>query len=304
VRLWLSVVLMLFLFSPAAYMSVPKPMEYLSDEARFANQTMNMISSNSSTFIGFTWTSRWESYPQTVTNDSELIGDHVVLNATFLSHEGFIEPFEMTMNITGINTTITSSENSVVYDTYPARSNFSTSIIIRIDNGVNETILKVWNSLFICNFFKPIITVNAPVEMSSHYFNITWFSTDRNEDDTAYYSVWISSDGGETYCFLRQNMTQTFYLWNSTGWLETSYDIRVRAYSVDLSFFGGPFVNIPHDYWPGDYADGYWFSFAHVVISTTQTTTLVNPIPFIVSGVGIGAFLLIASILLYRSKRR
>jgi hypothetical protein len=37
----------------------------------------------------------------------------------------------------------------------------------------------------------------------------------------------------------------------------------VRAYSVDLTYFDGPFVDIPADYWPGDYTDGYSSSFEH-----------------------------------------
>jgi hypothetical protein len=169
----------------------------------------------------------------------------------------------MMMNITGINTTISNSTSSIIFDTYPSRYNFTTSIKIKIENGVNTSVIMVFNNISICNFFKPHVTVNAPIPVSSHYFNISWSSTDKNADDTAYYSIWLSNDGGESYQLLKQNYTQMFFLWNSSGWLETEYKVRIRTYSVDLSYFGGPFVNIPADYWPGDYADGYWTPFSH-----------------------------------------
>ncbi|MFW9958238.1 MAG: hypothetical protein ACFFCT_09205 [Candidatus Odinarchaeota archaeon] len=213
--------------------------------------------------IELTWISRWASQPQMVFNNSELVGDHAILNATFLGQEGFLEPYEMTLNITGLNSTISTTTNSIVYDTYPSRFNFTTSLIIRIDNSINSTILRTFDNLSICNFFKPHVKVNAPIEVSPHYFNISWSSTDKNANDTAFYSIWVSNDGGESFMLLKMNTTTAFYLWNTTGWLESDYKVRVRAYSVDLSYYGGPFVDIPTDYWPGDYSDGYSFSFVH-----------------------------------------
>ncbi|MDH4214850.1 MAG: hypothetical protein OEV85_13110 [Candidatus Thorarchaeota archaeon] len=198
-----------------------------------------------------------------VFNNSELVGDHVILNATFLGQEGFLEPYEMTLNITGLNSMISTTTNSIVYDTYPSRFNFTTSLIIRIDNGINSTILRTFDNLSICNFFKPKVTVNPPVEVSPDYFNISWSSTDKNSNDTNYYSIWLSIDGGASFMLLQQNTTATFFLWNSTGWLDHDYTVRIRAFSVDLTYFGGPFVDIPTDYWPGDYSDGYWFAFTH-----------------------------------------
>ncbi len=262
-RLSLYAVLLLLMCSNVLQVHIFQPTGLETKAAEPDSPIRSLALSNTDQLVELTWTSRWESNPQMVFNNSELIGGHVILNATFLGQEGFLEPYEMTLNITGLNSTIMSTSSSIVYDTYPSRFNFTTSVIIRIENGINTTIMRIYNDLSICNFFKPHVKVNAPIEISPHYFSISWSSNDKNANDTAFYSVWVSNDGGESFMSLKLNTTTTFYLWNTTGWLETDYTVRVRAYSVDLSYYGGPFVDIPTDYWPGDYSDGYSFSFVH-----------------------------------------
>ncbi|MCK5265717.1 MAG: hypothetical protein KAR03_08925, partial [Candidatus Thorarchaeota archaeon] len=84
---------------------------------------------------------------------------------------------------------------------------------------------------------------------------------DQNQDDVNYYSLWLSRDGGVTHVLLRQNLTQTWFGWNSSNWLEADYIARVRAYSVDYTSGECQLDDPPSSYWPGDYSDAISFPF-------------------------------------------
>jgi len=59
---------------------------------------------------------------------------------------------------------------------------------------------------------------------------------------------------------IARNLTRTWHLWDSSGWLEADYMVRVRAYSLDFSVPGLADVSDPpRGYWPGDYGDGIFF---------------------------------------------
>jgi len=127
---------------------------------------------------------------------------------------------------------------------------------------LNESIVLLKEQVRICNFFAPNVTI-YPIETlpsDSRTYNITWSSTDRNADDVNYYSVWLSSNEGTSFMLIARNLTRTWHLWDSSGWLEADYMVRVRAYSLDFSVPGLADVSDPpRGYWPGDYGDGIFF---------------------------------------------
>ncbi|MDH4213546.1 MAG: S8 family serine peptidase [Candidatus Thorarchaeota archaeon] len=208
-------------------------------------------------------------------------------------------------------------------DTYYLLQNQTFGILVSSDTGSNFDYTGGISNVFIGNYFTPHVTVNAPVETSTNHFNITWSSTDRNVDDTTYYSVWLSNDGGDSYMLLQQNTTATSYQWNAVGWLDTDYIVRIRAYSLDFDTFvledtydNGTLYEIylcgvgnpPASYWPGDFADGFSASFAAgdvqvtppVTTTTTTTTTTtittggIDPLLIgLVGGIGVGVVIIL-----------
>jgi hypothetical protein len=163
-------------------------------------------------------------------------------------------------------------------DTYYLLLNQTYSVLVDSDTGTNIHYMVEIPDIFIGNFFAPVVTVDVPDEISTNYFNITWSSVDRNADDENYYALFLSDDNGETYQLMQQNGTQTFYLWNASGWAIDSYIARVRAYSLDFATDALCGVdNPPTSYWPGDFADGVSAPFdagdVEIIPPTTTTTT-------------------------------
>jgi hypothetical protein len=168
--------------------------------------------------------------------------------------------------------------NTIEVDTYYLLANQTYGILVDSDTGTNLRYSEEYADVTIGNFFAPVVTVPTPVAQvgDSRTFDITWSSTDLNADDTPYYSLWLSNNDGLSYMLLAQNLTTTSYMWNSSGWLELNYTIRVRAYSLDFTIAGMADVSDPPaGYWPGDFSDGFSpaFTAGDVPIPTTSTTT-------------------------------
>jgi hypothetical protein len=215
---------------------------------------------------------------------------------------------------------------TIEIDTYYLLANQTFEIIVSSDTGSNFDYTSKTPGVFIGNYFKPVVTVPIPVATTgdADIFNITWSSTDRNVDDTPYYSVWVSSNDGVSYQLLAQNVTTTFFLWDSSIWQEDSYIVRIRAYSIDLDTFvledtdddgqeDDPVYlcdvgNPPAGYWPGDYADGFSAAFDAGAIppppttppanTTTPTGGVVGPYPDplligLIGGIGVGVVVIL-----------
>ena len=57
---------------------------------------------------------------------------------------------------------------------------------------------------------------------------------------------------------IETNLTQTWFVWNASGYMEDDYMFRVRAYSLDFTVPGKADVSDPPaGYWPGDFSDGF-----------------------------------------------
>jgi len=148
--------------------------------------------------------------------------------------------------------------NSIEVDTYYLMANQTYSIVVDGHTGANIVYNLEIPNVFIGNFFAPIVTVPTPTPIGGGEYSITWSCTDLNADDVNYYSVWLSNNDGASYMLLAQNLTETTFLWDSTGWLEDSYMVRIRAYSLDFTVPDLCDVSDPPaGYWPGDFSDGF-----------------------------------------------
>jgi hypothetical protein len=166
-------------------------------------------------------------------------------------------------------------------DTYYLLANQTYAVLVDSDTGVNIRYTLEYADIFIGNFFAPEVTVDTPTDLGSNVFEFSWSSTDRNADDTNYYSVWLSSDGGVSYNVLARNLTGTTYQWDSSGFLEQEYIVRVRAYSLDFTttvddWPDGVEIN-EETYWPGDFGDGFSDPFTAGDVPTTTVPTTTEP---------------------------
>ncbi len=240
----------------------------------------NSMSISDSTPL-LTWTSNTQSELNPVTNNSKIVGDHIILNATFPESMNVIYCELRIWNVSAnINITVSSSSSNVTIDTYYMHHQNLTYNIQVIGNSSDDgTWTNLWQEIEICNFFKPLVTVPYPETLliDSRTYNISWSSIDKNADEVNYFSVWISNNDGATFMLIAPNVTRTWLIWNSTGWLEGSYIFRVRAFSVDLAYPGLDVSNPPSGYLPGDYSDGFSPSFEPTPppppITTTEGTT-------------------------------
>ncbi|MFW9768558.1 MAG: hypothetical protein ACFFF9_11755 [Candidatus Thorarchaeota archaeon] len=214
--------------------------------------------------------------------------------------------------------------SEVIFDTYYLLRNTTANITLSASYD-SIAVSTQFNSVTFGNYFVPHIEFvyppptsvnndNSQFGMSQEILQIpvregivqlTWYCSDPNANDTNYYSVWLSSDGGFTFQLLAQNLTENHYDWNSTGFIDSDYIYRIRAYSLDLTME----INTtrlcstatpPGSYWPGDYADvvtDYWPQ--HIIPVTSSDTTSItddNPSattdflsPLLVLSIGISA---------------
>jgi len=189
-----------------------------------------------------------------------------------------------------------SNGSSVSMDTYYLdRTNATYNILATGYSSSNETYQIMKEDVILCNFFSPHVTVSVPelLQTEVHTFNITWSCFDDNLDDVNYYSIWLSNNDGLSFMLLAQNLTRTWFAWDSDGWIDDTYIIRVRAYSIDITNPNNDVSDPPEGYWPGDYNDGfsvpietYWYFGP----PQPPRDILVRSVPDITIGVGITGY--------------
>jgi len=229
------------------------------DGGVIVNDNHTSLLSDEVTGINITWTSRTQEIPQFVEDNSNAVGDHVVVIGTF-PHAFNITQCELTIwnPKTGINEMVISLGSTISYDTYYLdRTNQTYNIKLNGTTAVNDFVIALRENVTICNFFTPNITVNYPIEIDSNIVNLTWFCNDKNEDDENYYSLWLSRDSGVTFVLLMQNITQTWFLWDASNWILANYIVRIRAYSVDMTSENNRLDDPPMSYWPGDSSEAF-----------------------------------------------
>ncbi|MFW9795208.1 MAG: hypothetical protein ACFFEE_12945, partial [Candidatus Thorarchaeota archaeon] len=162
------------------------------------------------------------------------------------------------------------------------------------------------------NFFAPTISITSVDDLGDYQFNVTWTAADSNADDDLYYVVYLSSDGGTTFQILQQNLTATFFVWDSDGWLIDNYMFRIRVYDNDGVYPRGTPDDPPLSYWPGLYSQDVSSAFGagnvlppepttETTTTTTTTTTETEPTPTpidplligLLGGIGVGVVVLL-----------
>ncbi|MGY5863999.1 MAG: hypothetical protein RTV41_05310 [Candidatus Thorarchaeota archaeon] len=225
------------------------------------------------------------------------------------------------------------SPSEILFDTYCLFRNITTNITLSATHD-SDVMSIVYIGISLANYFSPIVNMHPPVRLDVELpytfpstltipvwpilqgrYNLSWTCYDLNANDTNYYSVWLSDDG-VTFLLFQQNLTETFFVWDSTGYVAMDHIYRVRAYSLDFTTNENDTSlcstdNPPESYWPGDYADSStdgWQSTRVITPSTTVTTTTSN-IPqlqddtllFVTAGVGV-IVVIILFVLLIRKK--
>ncbi|MFW9963482.1 MAG: hypothetical protein ACFFCX_07960, partial [Candidatus Sifarchaeia archaeon] len=209
-----------------------------------------------------------------------------------------------------------SVSDTASFDTYKLLVNKTMDIYLYCYTETDVVWVIDFGSVTFRNFFGPVVTINPAIDLGDDTFNFTFSATDRNDGDSIFYSVWVSSDGGVSYQLIAMNLTETFFIWDSDGWYEGDYYYRVRVYSVDLSIMvdGEPLgtPNGPPDsYGPMTIsADAVYgpFSAGNVPVTTPPTTTPTTPttpttttppIPLdplligLIGGIGVGVVVLL-----------
>ena len=148
---------------------------------------------------------------------------------------------------------------SAIVDTYSLFGRNITCEITAIGyTDTNQTIQFQFRNVTLCNYFCPDLAINPPTELpeDSRTLNISWVCSDQNSGDINFFDIWVSNDDGTSYMLLDRNLTSTWYLWNSSGWVEDTYLVKVRAYSQyeAITYLNG-LDDLPSDYWPGDFSE-------------------------------------------------
>jgi len=216
-----------------------------------------------------TWTSRTQYVSQLFGDNSVIIGDHIVLNATFTQTPYVVVKCELYIwnPQYGTNATVTTWGSRISFDTYYLdRINQAYNIRVTGTTVKNDYVVLSRDNVSIYNFYHPVVTVNNPIEIDDYLFNLTWSCSDLNRDDVNYFEVWLSNDGGSVFHLLVRNITQTWFIWDSSYWLEGDYIIGIHAQSVDLTSAECRLDDPPRSYWPGDSSTGYSVQFQHTGI--------------------------------------
>jgi len=248
-----SVALILLIIVATSFAQLSSTSTDLPVYCSFPSEIPSPSNTLAETDVALTWTSRWSATPQAVTNETEIVGEHIVLNATFA--EDLNVTWTKMSLLDGIHEII-SDGNSVILDTYLLGHNSTVEISVTGNTSGNTELSYSWHNITLSNFFAPRVNIDAIEDINGECYNITWTSFDQNEDDVNYYQVWISADGGLAYQLIGANLNKTHFLWDSTGFLRTEYYIKIRAFSLDFTFNNLCSVdNPPSSYWPGDYGD-------------------------------------------------
>jgi hypothetical protein len=145
--------------------------------------------------------------------------------------------------------------SEVVFDTYNLLRNIIVNITLYGWNSTDVMMVEFCN-ITVQNYFEPMISDLIAEEIESYVWSFSWSCYDINANDMNYFSVWISGDSGATYQMLAMNLSQSYWVWDSIGYSMLNYLVRIRAYSLDLTFGNRCSTsNPPHSYWPGDYSD-------------------------------------------------
>ncbi len=183
--------------------------------------------------LSLTYYTHWDSIKIDVNAEDQLEGDHIILNATW-SPGTEINRTRIEVNATAIPAVISSERNgnTVEIDTRALGSNFTCMINSTIWFHNGTTLTELVSNVFLGNFFVPVVDIVSPngYEVWTGTNNITWNAWDLNEDEELTFEVLVSSDSGATFQLLSAGLTETWFLWDCSTFLNLStYVVEVRV---------------------------------------------------------------------------
>ncbi|MHA1906136.1 MAG: hypothetical protein ACW98Y_02490 [Candidatus Thorarchaeota archaeon] len=133
----------------------------------------------------------------------------------------------------GVYETATGAE--VTYDTYDLGRNGTFQVQLTATTATNLDFELNFNNLTFNNYFKPYLHT-VGVTGAGAVKTVTWTMSDLNAGDTHEYEVLLSADDGDTFQLIATGLTALTYNWDSTGFTEGDYVIKVRvedSYGLD-----------------------------------------------------------------------
>ncbi|MHA1138050.1 MAG: hypothetical protein ACTSSE_16345 [Candidatus Thorarchaeota archaeon] len=197
-----------------------------------------------------------------VVSDSTISGDHVTLKAVWTpsvvnrSRLEVIAPAIPAALLQDLDTHITEIDTRYLGNNAACTINATAWLT----NG--SIFFQTFENVYIRNFFVPKITVISPNggEVWAGANNITWTASDTNIDDSLYYTVLISSDGGESYETLASSISEKWFEWDCTDW------DMLDTYLVEVIVTDGIYFN-------SDSSDSTFTAGEIIPTPTTTTTT-------------------------------
>ncbi|MHA1928483.1 MAG: hypothetical protein ACTSV2_07885 [Candidatus Thorarchaeota archaeon] len=204
------------------------------------------------------WTSRTSRMSTSFTDNSVLVGDHVVIQNIWkdiipddpINDEIVISRISLTDGI--LHFEKTESSTFVNFDTYELGKNITMSITFTAWTRRGRVFTHTLHNVSFCNFFQPEVQLTHPIggEDIDGLYIVRWTCTDVNLDDEHFFSIMFSADGGDSFYPLIKNITNTRYVWDSEPFdIRDTYVIQVCAYDNDTAFQLGD-TNVD-GYWPG-----------------------------------------------------
>ncbi len=201
-----------------------------------AAQVISPIARMTPSFKGdfnLTYYSLWNETKTPVASGASLIGDHVILNISWTFPED-VNHTKIVVNATAVPLSISEEADghTVKIDTRSLGGNHTCLINMTawLNNGSIQT--KQVPNVFIGNFFVPHVTVLTPNggEIWTGVNNVTWTAWDTNVYEELTFEVLLSSDLGSSFQLISSGITDYWYPWNSTGFLNLSkYIFEVRV---------------------------------------------------------------------------
>ena len=203
--------------------------------------------------LNVTWTSLDSHTPSTILPNSSpvLIGDHVVLNVTLSGTEIDVTELLFRCDLEGAMYRywrVTCEGKSAAFDTYQFWENITVDVTVIGVTPYDHNQSFFLGQMTFCNYFAPIL---GPVTVTGDdiIHTITWSCSDRNTHDEHFFEVLISADDGTSFQLLMSNITDTTYVWDTSGFIDQSYIVKVRVFDNDP--LRNPDAQSTGIYWPG-----------------------------------------------------
>jgi hypothetical protein len=171
---------------------------------------------------------------------------------------------------------ITYEGMSSAFDTYRFWENMTVEVtVIGVTDTLNYSIFL--GEMTFRNYFSPTLG-DISVSGAGLEKRVWWSCSDRNLQDEHFFEILLSADSGESYQLLRRNLTETQFIWDSTGFIGQSYIFKVRAKDNDP--LRNPDALHSGIFWPGlNDSRTSWPFTAGSPMSGGPPVTTTTPIP-------------------------